>query len=310
MLLRPVGSPGDPHAFSVATGTGEGSHEVEMRSCAWPRQMHEHLSQVRFSRAGLPREDAGRVPHAMTEYSCRLGHHYRSRYSRLENATGGCPYCSNRKTLIGFNSLQDTHPDVLAEWDYNANTSVQPTELQAGSGRKVAWRCSDGGHLHYASPATRVKQGSRCGVCVKRIIDPDANTLAHTHPHLASRWHPALNASITPESVTSGSRGSAWWVCDRGHAYAALIRSQVRCARCPFCSRRLAHPSTSLLVTHPEVAETLHPVLNGALSANDVLAGSSAVLWWRCASSGHVYQARVYNRVRTATCPGCRVRRR
>lgn len=45
---------------------------------------------------------------------CDLGHEYDSIICNRTKGKG-CPYCSNRKVLIGFNDFNTTHPDIAEE---------------------------------------------------------------------------------------------------------------------------------------------------------------------------------------------------
>lgn len=64
--------------------------------------------------------------------------------SRLSGS--GCPYCSNRMVLVGYNDLLTTHPAVAAEWNYERNGSLTPAQFTYGNDRRVWWRCSKCGH--------------------------------------------------------------------------------------------------------------------------------------------------------------------
>lgn len=45
---------------------------------------------------------------------------------RVQFATG-CPYCTGRKVLPGFNDLASLEPQVAAQWDTERNGSSAPT---------------------------------------------------------------------------------------------------------------------------------------------------------------------------------------
>ena len=51
---------------------------------------------------------------------CEKGHTYDSSPDKRVNGEG-CPYCNNRRLLVGFNDLETTYPDIAAEWDYSLN---------------------------------------------------------------------------------------------------------------------------------------------------------------------------------------------
>jgi hypothetical protein len=85
---------------------------------------------------------------------------------RLES---GCPYCSNKAVLSGYNDLATTHPELAAEavgWD--------PTTVTAGSNQKRKWQCSEG-HIWNAVVGSRssgYKGGSGCPSCAKHGFNP------------------------------------------------------------------------------------------------------------------------------------------
>lgn len=74
----------------------------------------------------------------------------------------GCPFCSNRKIILGVNDLATTHPHLVLEW---ADTTILPTEVTAGSGKKVLWRCKDGHEWVTWVYARTGKNPSGCPTC-------------------------------------------------------------------------------------------------------------------------------------------------
>lgn len=79
-----------------------------------------------------------------------------------------CPICANQKSLTGYNDLQTLYPEIAAEWHPTKNGSLLPTEVVAGSTKKVWWlgKC---GH-EWKSPIfkrTSLKRG--CPICSKKL---------------------------------------------------------------------------------------------------------------------------------------------
>jgi hypothetical protein len=61
------------------------------------------------------------------------------------------------------------------------------------------------------------------------------NDLATLRQDLAAEWHPTRNADLTPDQVVPGSNQYAWWQCEHGHEWRAMIASRNRghgCERC------------------------------------------------------------------------------
>ena len=66
-------------------------------------------------------------------------------------------------------------------------------------------------------------------------------------------------------------------------------------------SERLKEP---LSITHPQLAAEWHPTKNGELRAENVTAGSSKKVWWRCVR-GHEWQATIAHRTDGQGCRKC-----
>lgn len=96
-------------------------------------------------------------------WKCPKGHSYQS--SLAKKAEGqGCPYCSNKKVLRGYNDLATTHPALAAEWHPFKNGSLKPTDIVAGSAKKVWWRCPKG-HDYQAKVYARSVAHNGCAKC-------------------------------------------------------------------------------------------------------------------------------------------------
>ena len=67
------------------------------------------------------------------------------------------------------------------------------------------------------------------------------NDLATLEPKVAESWHPTLNGSLTPDTVTVGSRRKVWWLCEQGHVWKAVVYSRAgkQRAGCPVCAGRV-----------------------------------------------------------------------
>jgi hypothetical protein len=92
----------------------------------------------------------------------------------------GCPYCSNKAVLIGYNDLATTHPELAAQaegWD--------PTTVVAGSNKKRKWRCGEG-HIWNAVVGTRAggaMGGSGCPSCARYGFNPSLSAWLYFLEH-------------------------------------------------------------------------------------------------------------------------------
>lgn len=74
-------------------------------------------------------------------WHCKLGHSYRAMIGHRTGRNSGCPYCSGKRVLAGFNDLKTLFPEIAAEWNPSLNGELKPTDVTRGSRRRVWWRC-------------------------------------------------------------------------------------------------------------------------------------------------------------------------
>jgi len=220
-------------------------------------------------------------------WKCQKGH--------VWNATGsnrllgrGCPFCSNKKILIGENDLATTHPHLAKEaheWD--------PTTVVAGSNKKLAWKCKKG-HVWESQVYDRVN-GNTCGVCSNRVLLKGVNDLATTHPELAKEAH-----GWDATTVFSGSNKLVEWKCQKGHIWKTSGNDRVNGNTCGVCSNRvLLKGVNDLATTHPKLAKEAH-----GWDPTENIAGTNKKLKWRC-SNNHIWIAQGNARIRGSGCPVC-----
>ena len=164
----------------------------------------------------------------------------------------GCPFCAGQKVIQGENDLATQYPQLAAQWDAAKNGTLTPELVTSGSNRRVWWRCEKG-HSYPAVIAHRVRSGSDCPYCSNHKVLPGFNDLATIEPVVASQWHPTRNGSLTPQQVTPGSRRKVWWLCDKGHAWRAVVNSRTgkqHCG-CPICAGRPLSQCTAILSESP-----------------------------------------------------------
>ena len=66
-------------------------------------------------------------------WRCKGGHSWRAKVSdrTRPGRPTGCPRCRTGETLRA-------RPDLVAQWDWDANGDLQPDDVSVGSNRKVA----------------------------------------------------------------------------------------------------------------------------------------------------------------------------
>lgn len=90
-------------------------------------------------------------PENVTAYSnkrvwwrCEKGHEWKAVISSRTSESSGCPYCSGRMVLSGFNDLATVYPKISAQWHPTMNGALTPEMVTSGSKKRVWWRCEDG----------------------------------------------------------------------------------------------------------------------------------------------------------------------
>ncbi|WP_430459403.1 zinc-ribbon domain-containing protein [Rhodococcus opacus] len=100
-------------------------------------------------------------------WMCPLGHEWKTSVNKRNGGGQGCPICANRQVLRGFNDLASNHPHLLAEWMFDRNHPLVPTQITSGCNRRVWWQCSKG-HQWYTSPNKRAHENQGCARCVAK----------------------------------------------------------------------------------------------------------------------------------------------
>ena len=95
----------------------------------------------------------------------QCGYEWKASPSNRQKGSG-CPCCSGRVPKSGINDLATLYPELLKEWDYQKNTTLDPSQLLPGSGKKAWWKCSLCGHEWETIIANRTK-GHGCPKCSK-----------------------------------------------------------------------------------------------------------------------------------------------
>ena len=216
------------------------------------------------------------------------------------------------KSALAKKTLSQTHPELAAEWHPTKNGNLTPSEVVAGSHIKVWWRCPlSPDHEWPATVKSRTKQGSGCPCCAGQTVSV-TNSLASLFPDIAAQWHQTKNIGQTPDMMVAGSGVKVWWKCPKGpdHEWQATLasRTQANPTGCPYCAGKKVSVTNCLALLFPEVAVQWHPIKNGDLKPETVVAGSGLKVWWTCPKGpDHEWQATVASQTQAnpTGCPCC-----
>lgn len=119
---------------------------------------------------------------------------------------------------------------LLKEWHPVKNGDLRPTDVTAGSGKKVYWILPyddpiTGKHFDFEWEATIYSrsEGNGCPFLSGKAVWLGFNDLTTTHPYIAKEWHSIRNEKLKPAEVTSGSKKEVWWINRRGKVWKAKI---------------------------------------------------------------------------------------
>ena len=196
------------------------------------RKVLAGLNDLSTTHPELAREADGWDPtsvtagsHKVMSWKCQLGHSWATQIKSRSTGRTGCPVCSNRKVLSGFNDLATTNPELAREAD-----GWDPTSVTAGSHKVMSWKCQLG-HSWKTEIVVR-NSGFKCPYCSNYKVLVGFNDLATTHPELsreADGWDPT--------SVIAGSHRVMSWRCQLGHSWKAQPNNRTSSrSGCPSCT--------------------------------------------------------------------------
>lgn len=210
-------------------------------------------------------------------------------------------------------SLAFLFPDLLNEWDFEANGILKPENVRPGTELAVWWKCKNG-HKWKFPVKNRAKGGGSCPYC---------RSLAFNNPVLAAEWHPTLNVQddgtlLTAWDVHLKSSRSVWWLCQKcRHEWKSQISNRSNGQGCPKCRRldqsmRQKRPSLgkSFADKFPDLISEWHPSLNvdengNAVTPWDVNPGAEEPRWWICKTCSNMWHVAPKKRASGRGCLKC-----
>ena len=240
---------------------------------------------------------------------CKTGQPHKWQ-ARVSNRTGGsgCPYDSGR-AVCPCNDLAHNHPEVAAEWDWDAIGARTPETVAARSAIEAVWRCGLCWHRWTAAVCSRTKvDGTGCPQCAHearrhRTKQPSISDGAR---HLLAEWDWEANEQCGwhPDQVTLGSHKKVHWIvqdeCKLGLVHRWQASPNARTGMntgSPFPSGVAVCACNSLAGQCPEAAVLWDPASNGELTPGDVAMHSYKVMAWK-GPDGRQWQQQVWQVVK------------
>ena len=223
------------HTWTAAVYSRTGGDQVGCPYCSG-RQAWAGFNDLATTSPEVAKEADGWDPTTVTaasgkklQWRCSRGHTWKTTVASRTSQKTGCPYCTNKTVLEGFNDLATRFPELAKEAD-----GWDPTKVNPGTPNKLPWRCPLG-HRYQTSVNNRTQKrgGTNCPYCGGSKVLPGFNDLASTHPELAKEadgWD--------PKTVTAGSTAKRLsWKCSCGHTWKTKVAARTgNGTGCPACA--------------------------------------------------------------------------
>ena len=275
------------------------------KSIDWMKTMPELLNEWNYEKNNIMPSDISIWSKNKVWWKCKEGHSWEATPNHRKKGQG-CPYCSGKKVLAGFNDINTLRPNIAKEWDYEKNENKTPDMYTVRSGSKVWWRCKEG-HSWKAVIASRTgKKYVQCPYCSGRLPIVGTNDLQTTNPDLIKEWNYDKNSPIYPYMVKKGSNNKIWWKCEKGHEWQAEISARTSGkSGCPYCAgRKTIQGENDLVSIESKLLSEWNYKKNDGKKPSDFKMHSGALVWWKC-ERGHEWQAKIADRSRGDGCPIC-----
>lgn len=261
--------------------------------------------------------------HKKIWWTCLVGHTWQTSLSNRTNINKGtgCPYCSNKKVLPGYNDLLTLIPSLATEWDYEKNTNLTPRDVTKNCTKKVWWICSNK-HNWQATILSRT-QGNDCPYCSNQQVLYGYNDLLTTYPDIAKEWSSQKNDGLNPKDLVYGSTKKVWWTCTRcNYEWQTAVRKRtLKGTGCPKCAsvnsgeKRIQNKINKcgsfqewcIKNNYIDLLNEWNTDKNADLSPDQITVKSGKNIWWKCNHCKFEWETRLYNRTKPnpTGCPVC-----
>lgn len=131
------------------------------------------------------------------------------------------------------------------------------------------------------------------------------------NPQVATEWDSEANTELDVNTTGHAVRKKAWWKCEKGHKWQAMIYTRTRPnpPGCPVCAGLRAYAGyNDLATTRPDILSKWDYEKNTDVSPTEITESSHTKVWWKC-ENGHSWYARVQSVTGLKTdksgCPYC-----
>ncbi len=210
-----------------------------------------------------------------------------------------CPYLAGKLVHPGFNDLESQYPEIAAEWNYEKNYPLLPSEIACNSGRKVWWilpyhdeRQNKNFIFEWETHVYhRTLENTGCPYLSGSQVYPGFNDLESQYPDIVQEWNYEKNFPLLPSQVTSRTPKKVWWRLnyhDEKQNKDFVFEWQAHIAdrtmvnyNCPYLSGKLVYPGFNDLESqYPDIAREWNYEKNYPLLPSEIACKSGKKVWW------------------------------
>lgn len=211
----------------------------------------------------------------------------------------GCPICSGRQLLVGFNDFATKKPELAKH--FSASSKNSPNEILASSTKEITVacpRCGDERNMAAYKLTSPFCRG--CGQ--KRAKIKYERSLAALRPEIATLV--SKKSPYTASEVSEFSVKKLLWDCQAGHTYPMAVNNKTFGNQgCPVCNNQMVISGINDFKTlYPDLAAIVSP--NSLIRPETVGATGNKKLLFEC-ESDHQWEAGVKNVVKGSRCGRC-----
>lgn len=148
-------------------------------------------------------------------WKCSKNHSWKETVNRVYRAKNPCPYCDNRKAIIGETDFKTLYPKFYSMVEKNENLEIIGKD-HIRSTRKVNFTCSKN-HIFQKTIVQMIRTNGSCPICSGAVLSEEDNSLSAKYPTVSLDWDYEKNNKIlkieSPRKVLSKSSKKVFWYC-------------------------------------------------------------------------------------------------
>lgn len=260
-------------------------------------------------------------------WKCNKGHYWTESVNSRTNQLKGCPVCSGKRIVQGYNDLETWCKEnnmeyLISEWvglDENNNV-ISINQVSYGMKKRVQWKCKYG-HKWCVGILNRTRHRSKCPICVNKGIKGKDDLLtwckndAERGQKIINEWTGITESEhiINIDEIKPKSTTILKWKCKYGHEwYTQLAHRTLHKTDCPYCANRSIDIGFNDLESYC-IKNNLEYLIDewvGLSENNETVCiqnfsyGSGKRIWWKCKHK-HKWIAAITSRVSGTGCPYC-----